>query len=83
LDIRESASKDPRRFLSSLADGAILDEVQRVPSLSVSRGRTCGPGLYTVDPEQWTMVKSDVSRGRDSRMIRYFFNLTFKFIGLK
>ncbi len=33
LDIRESASSDPRGFLSRYPQGAILDEIQRVPSL--------------------------------------------------
>ena len=33
LDTRELASEDPRRFLRRYPDGAILDEVQRVPSL--------------------------------------------------
>jgi predicted AAA+ superfamily ATPase len=33
LDTRELANEDPRRFLRRYPDGAILDEVQRVPSL--------------------------------------------------
>ena len=33
LDEREFAQQDPRRFLSRFPDGAILDEVQRCPSL--------------------------------------------------
>lgn len=32
-DIRSRAEQDPRGFLSSVPDGAVLDEVQRVPSL--------------------------------------------------
>jgi predicted AAA+ superfamily ATPase len=32
-DVREFARTDPRGFLAPLRDGAILDEVQRVPSL--------------------------------------------------
>lgn len=32
-DVRESALADPRQFLASLGDGAVLDEVQRVPEL--------------------------------------------------
>jgi len=32
-DVRERATNDPRQFLNELADGAILDEVQRVPHL--------------------------------------------------
>jgi len=32
-DQREFAETDPRRFLSRLGEGAILDEIQRVPSL--------------------------------------------------
>ncbi len=32
-DIREFARSDPRGFLASYADGAILDEIQRVPQL--------------------------------------------------
>lgn len=33
LDIQSFASEDPRRFLSGYSNGAILDEVQRVPAL--------------------------------------------------
>jgi uncharacterized protein len=33
-DERESASQDPRGFLSRYPNGAILDEIQRVPSLT-------------------------------------------------
>ena len=33
LDARRFASEDPRAFLAGLADGAIIDEVQRVPAL--------------------------------------------------
>ncbi|MFA5854691.1 MAG: ATP-binding protein [Candidatus Gracilibacteria bacterium] len=33
MDTREYALSDPRGFLESVKDGAILDEVQRVPSL--------------------------------------------------
>lgn len=33
LDTREYATTDPRAFLDSLTDGAILDEIQRVPEL--------------------------------------------------
>jgi predicted AAA+ superfamily ATPase len=32
-DVREFASSDPRGFLASLPDGAVLDEVQRCPGL--------------------------------------------------
>ena len=32
-DVRRLAGSDPRRFLEKLPDGAILDEVQRVPDL--------------------------------------------------
>lgn len=33
LDVRSFAQSDPRRFLAQFPDGAILDEVQRCPSL--------------------------------------------------
>lgn len=33
LDIRAFATEDPRGFLANFRDGAILDEVQRVPDL--------------------------------------------------
>ena len=43
LDTRELALSDPRRFLARHADGAIFDEVQRVPSLmSYLLGRVDG-----------------------------------------
>ena len=32
-DVRQAALSDPRGFLSALSDGAIIDEVQRVPEL--------------------------------------------------
>ena len=32
-DAREFAESDPRRFLSQFPSGAVLDEIQRVPSL--------------------------------------------------
>jgi predicted AAA+ superfamily ATPase len=34
IDEREAATEDPRGFLSAYSDGAILDEIQRVPSLT-------------------------------------------------
>ena len=33
LDVREFATADPRGFLASLPDGAVVDEVQRAPDL--------------------------------------------------
>ena len=33
IDTRELAQSDPRRFLAHHAEGAIFDEVQRVPAL--------------------------------------------------
>jgi hypothetical protein len=33
LDVREAAQADPRAFLRQYADGAVFDEVQRVPQL--------------------------------------------------
>jgi hypothetical protein len=33
LDVREFATADPRGFLASLPNGAIIDEVQRTPDL--------------------------------------------------
>jgi predicted AAA+ superfamily ATPase len=39
-DVRSSAQGDPRGFLSTIPDGAILDEIQRVPELlSYIQGR--------------------------------------------
>ena len=35
-DTRELALADPRRFLSRLAQGAVLDEIQRAPQLTSS-----------------------------------------------
>ena len=32
-DVRSFATEDPRQFLAQYPDGAILDEVQRVPTL--------------------------------------------------
>src|SRR5688500_2503656 len=33
LDVRNEANGDPRRFLARFPKGAVIDEVQRVPSL--------------------------------------------------
>lgn len=51
-DTREFAENDPRGFLDQFADGAILDEVQRVPQLlswiQVQVDAHPGPGRYVL-----------------------------------
>jgi predicted AAA+ superfamily ATPase len=53
LDVREYAENDPKAFLAQFGDGAIFDEVQRVPSLFaylqtiVDRNRKPGQFILT------------------------------------
>jgi predicted AAA+ superfamily ATPase len=53
LDVRAAANADPQGFVAGLGDGAIIDEVQRVPDLvlavkaSVDRDRRPGRFLLT------------------------------------
>ena len=55
LDARAFASEDPRAFLSQYPDGAIIDEVQRVPELL-----SYLQGIIDADPRpgQWILTGS-------------------------
>jgi hypothetical protein len=72
LDIRELAEKDPRRFLSSLADGAILDEVQRVPSLfsylQTHVDQNLHPGMFILTGSQQFGLLSGISQSLAGRV---------------
>lgn len=65
-DTRESAEKDPRGFLAQFPDGAILDEVQRVPSLfSYLQGvvdRDDRAGLFVLSGSQHFLMMESISQ---------------------
>ncbi|MBN1671052.1 MAG: ATP-binding protein [Kiritimatiellae bacterium] len=70
-DIREYASQDPRAFLADHPDGAILDEIQRVPDLPsyiqviVDEKRT--NGLYVLTGSRQFEVHEAVSQSLAGR----------------
>lgn len=73
LDNRQYAKEDPRAFLSELKDGAILDEVQRVPELfSWLQGitdREGKAGMFFLSGSQNFLLMEGISQslaGRDA-----------------
>ena len=72
-DQRESAATDPRGFLARFPEGAVLDEVQRVPSiLSYLQGiidahRT--PGRFILTGSQQFLLMRNVSQSLAGRLI--------------
>ena len=82
LDTRKFAQEDPRGFLNQYADGAILDEVQRVPQIfSYLQGvvdKSNRPGQFILSGTQMLMLgvigeylwrTLDVARGREPYVI--------------
>jgi predicted AAA+ superfamily ATPase len=71
IDEREAASQDPRGFLSAYPDGAILDEIQRVPSLvSYIQVRVDGVrrnGLFVLTASQQLEISQTVSQSLAGR----------------
>jgi hypothetical protein len=71
IDEREAATQDPRGFLSGYPDGAILDEIQRVPSLpsylQVRVDEIRRNGLFVLTGSQQLEVSQTVSQSLDGR----------------
>jgi hypothetical protein len=70
-DERESASQDPRGFLSRYPNGAILDEIQRVPSLAsyiqVRVDEVKRNGLFVLTGSQQFAVSQTVNQSLAGR----------------
>jgi len=73
-DIREFARDDPRGFLASYPDGAILDEIQRVPQLVsylqplIDERKT--PGLFILTGSQQFEVMTSINLNSSVSPIR-------------
>jgi len=71
IDEREAASRDPRGFLSQYPKGAILDEIQRVPSLTsyiqVRVDEVRRNGLFVLTGSQQLGVSQTVSQSLAGR----------------
>ncbi|MDH5585403.1 MAG: ATP-binding protein [Nitrospirota bacterium] len=74
LDIREFASQDPRGFLNQYPDGAILDEVQRCPTifsyLQTRLDRAKKMGMFVLTGSQQFGLLSDVSQSLAGRVAK-------------
>ncbi len=70
-DVREFARSDPRGFLSSYPDGAILDEIQRVPQLlsylQPLIDERNEPGLYILTGSQQFEVMTTITQSLAGR----------------
>lgn len=70
-DVRAFASEDPRRFLAGLPDGAVLDEIQQVPSLpSYLQGMVDAdptPGRWILTGSQNLQLLTSVSQSLAGR----------------
>ena len=71
LDIRELAKQDPRAFLKQFTDGAIIDEIQRVPSL-LSYLQTIvdqdkRKGLFILTGSHQILLKQEISQSLAGR----------------
>ena len=71
-DQRDFAKEDPRRFLSRYPDGAVLDEVQRVPDLfsylQTRVDQDLRPGLFVLSGSQQFGVLSKVTQSLAGRV---------------
>ena len=71
IDEREAASRDPRGFLSQYPNGAVLDEIQRVPSLTsyiqVRVDEVRRNGLFVLTGSQQLDVSQTVSQSLAGR----------------
>ncbi len=71
-DQRDFAKEDPRRFLSQYPDGAVLDEVQRVPDLfsylQTRVDQDLRPGLFVLSGSQQFGVLSQVTQSLAGRV---------------
>jgi predicted AAA+ superfamily ATPase len=72
LDVRESATADPRGFLSIYPDGAILDEIQNVPALfsylQEIVDRKGMPGQYLLTGSQHFALVEKISQSLAGRI---------------
>jgi uncharacterized protein len=70
-DVRERALSDPRGFLSSLPDGAVLDEIQRAPELlsyvQVDVDAHPEPGRWVLTGSQNLLLLSSVAQSLAGR----------------
>lgn len=70
-DVRAFALEDPRGFLNSIPDGAILDEIQRAPDLvsylQPMVDAKASPGQYILTGSQQFEVMSDISQSLAGR----------------
>lgn len=71
LDIREFANSDPRGFLSQYPDGAVLDEIQRVPQLlsylQPIVDESNKPGLFILTGSQQFEVMTTINQSLAGR----------------
>jgi len=71
LDVREFALSDPRGFLAEIPDGAILDEVQRVPDLfsylQVEVDRDARPGRFILTGSENFALSQAISQSLAGR----------------
>ena len=71
-DRREFATSDPRGFLRSLRDGAVLDEAQRVPTLfsylQTALDERGEPGLFVLTGSQNFLLQESLSQSLAGRM---------------
>lgn len=70
-DVRQFAADDPRGFLAQFPEGAVLDEIQRVPELmsylQVEVDSNPGPGRWILTGSQNLLVMSRVSQSLAGR----------------
>ncbi len=81
-DTRRFASEDPRGFLDTYPDGAVLDEVQRVPELFAwlqeRADHTRNPGMYILTGSNNFLMQQEVSQslaGRTGSLVLLPFSL--------
>lgn len=82
LDQREFANEDPRGFLAQFPDGAVLDEVQQVPSLfsylQVIVDENPEPGQFILTGSENLSLSQSVSQSLAGRVaIRHLLPLSF------
>lgn len=72
LDVREFAQDDPRAFLEQYADGAVLDEIQRVPDLfsylQVDVDECPEPGRFVLTGSQHFGLTEEISQSLAGRI---------------
>lgn len=70
-DTREFAAKDPRAFLKSLPERAVIDEIQRVPTLlsyiQTTVDRNKRPGQYILTGSYQLFLREEISQSLAGR----------------